>query len=617
MRHCFLILTFFICLAVSRAGNPVRFNPDTLHVIDLVFKDIQEFDQAKCFELIRSLKTWNQTLQNDTLAAEILRWEGYVYVELDYKEKVEECLNKCIQLSLKKGLTLTAYRAMLQLDYFYSISDYVDLKSDSLLLRAIPLCIAAKDTTRLIRAYDNLGFFYFNKNKLDLAFYNYTLSDSVLHLRPKYRPYHSLHLNFANYYRVKRDFVLSEKYYLESKKLIIGNEYYETIKAPPAIYAYLGDLYFDQKKYSEARQNYLDGIELGQKFKHWKNLVYTSQRLSTLESTCNNFKKALEWQKLSFSYQDSLNKSNLTAELHNQEVIWKINQNELEYNKLAQTLASERKLNKHTLLFLLLTLALIAALAYLYAQKKSFNKKLQTEVQLQTAELQSVNRELERFNFAASHDIRTPIRNIISFIGLLERKNTVNQDAEAKEYVQFIRTYAYHLNDLVHDMNTYSHIGKGEENQKIEAVNLNETLQKTLQLLDFSIKEKNAVIECSQKLPTIKANKANMVQLFHNLIENSLVYNQNEQPRLSINIEPAQNGQIRILFSDNGIGIEPQYQHKIFNMFTRLHGIDKYPGTGLGLSICKKLVEQIGGTIGLRSSSNHGSVFYIDLPNAK
>jgi signal transduction histidine kinase len=614
----FTLIIFLLNASIGYARNPSAFNPDTLQKIDLVFKEIQESDQEKCFELIRSLKIWNSTLQNDTLTAEILRWEGYTYVELGYKEKVEECLNKCIALSLKKGLKRTAYRAMLQLDYFYSLKDYEEIHSDSLLLKAIPLCISMKDTTRLIRAYDNLGYYYFTKKNLKKAYFNYMRSDSLVKSLAINKPYFSLLFNLGNYYRITKDFDEAEKYLSEGAKLIIGNKYYEELKNAPPVYLWFGMLYSDQKKYTEARESYLKGWELGKKHHQWNNLTLICQQLSDLEKKSNNFPEALQWQKLRFAYQDSLYKSDLTFSLHKQEVIWEINRQESKYNELSQNFNEVQNINRYALMVLLLTLGLIAALSYFNTQKKKYNEKLETEVQTQTHDLQIANKELERFNFAASHDMRTPIRNIISFIGLLERKKSLQSDEEIKDYLKYIRNYAYHLNELVQDMVAFTQIGKNKESENIELIDLNEVFKKATLLLQASIQEKNATVECQTELPKVMGNQVGFVHLFQNMIENGILYNRNDQPKVTISHCILHNQKVRIFVKDNGIGIDPTYQRKIFELFTRLHNMEEYPGTGLGLAICKKFVEQMGGSIGLEASNDHGTIFYIDFnPTSK
>jgi light-regulated signal transduction histidine kinase (bacteriophytochrome) len=166
---------------------------------------------------------------------------------------------------------------------------------------------------------------------------------------------------------------------------------------------------------------------------------------------------------------------------------------------------------------------------------------------------------------------------------------------------------------LVHDMVKFTQIGKNKESEKIELIDLNEVFEKATTLLSTLIHDKNSEVECLTILPQVMGNQPGFVQLFQNMIENGLLYNKSKKPKVTISHCFLHNHKVRIFIKDNGIGIEPNYQRKIFELFTRLHNIEEYPGTGLGLAICKKFVEQMGGNIGLEASNDNGSIFYFDF----
>ncbi|MFK7931882.1 MAG: ATP-binding protein, partial [Saprospiraceae bacterium] len=132
-------------------------------------------------------------------------------------------------------------------------------------------------------------------------------------------------------------------------------------------------------------------------------------------------------------------------------------------------------------------------------------------------------------------------------------------------------------------------------------------------MLASTIEEKNAEIIITNPLPSVFANRSSIVLLFQNLLENAIKYNQSDVPTVKISSQK-QVGSFSIVIEDNGIGISQEYHDEIFVMFARLHSQQTYEGTGLGLATCKKIVDQLNGTISLSSEINKGSVFTINLP---
>lgn len=248
----------------------------------------------------------------------------------------------------------------------------------------------------------------------------------------------------------------------------------------------------------------------------------------------------------------------------------------------------------------------------LYEDLKDKNQSLQdfkTQMELKNNELEEANTELERFAYVASHDLKTPLRNINSFLSLLERKLNPEQKTKVKEYIDFIQNSAKRMYYLIEDVLQFSRLGV-EKNISVQ-VDLNPLIQtiKTQTALAF---EKEVIIELSE-LPKVMANEIQMQVLFQNLIENSLKYNKNNPVVIQIN-GYSKEGQYLIQIRDNGLGISESYEHKIFEMFSRLHNQDDYEGTGLGLAICKKIMNRYEGQIRLADSSENGSTFELSFP---
>ncbi len=225
-------------------------------------------------------------------------------------------------------------------------------------------------------------------------------------------------------------------------------------------------------------------------------------------------------------------------------------------------------------------------------------------------ELKISNYDLEQYAYVASHDLREPLTNITNYIGLLEKRLDNNINEENAYYLKVIVKSAEKMKILIRDLLLYSLIKK---NIVIEEVDLNKVLKDVLIALDFEIKGNQAKIQ-GDNLPLIYSNTKQIRQLFQNLILNALKFKKkNITPEIRIHCED-KNIEWEFSVSDNGIGIEEKYFHKIFFLFQRLHSQDEYAGSGIGLAICKKIIEINGGKIWVSSTLNIGSTFYFTIP---
>ncbi len=227
----------------------------------------------------------------------------------------------------------------------------------------------------------------------------------------------------------------------------------------------------------------------------------------------------------------------------------------------------------------------------------------------QARELQISNAELEQFAYVASHDLQEPLRMVSSFLTQLEKKYKTVLDDKAKQYIYYAVDGAKRMRRIILDLLEFSRVGRTED--KKELVDLNEVVEEIKVLLHKQVEEKNARIEHTV-LPFVFAPRSPVYQIFQNLIENALKYNNAEQPFVNISATE-RSGSWELSIADNGIGISHEYFDKIFIIFQRLHHKDEYSGTGMGLAIVKKLVENLGGTIWLESEEGKGSTFHFTL----
>jgi light-regulated signal transduction histidine kinase (bacteriophytochrome) len=227
-----------------------------------------------------------------------------------------------------------------------------------------------------------------------------------------------------------------------------------------------------------------------------------------------------------------------------------------------------------------------------------------------TIELERSNRELQQFAYVASHDLQEPLRSVAGFTKLLERRYKDKLDQDAREFIRFAVDGALRMQKLIDDLLTYSRVGT--QNLSFEPIDCNQLLDQALINLRLAIEENHAVITRSN-LPTIPCNGSQMIQLFQNLISNAIKFRSAETPRIHIAAEYKEDAWLFTL-QDNGIGIDPRYQDRIFKIFQRLHSRDEYAGTGIGLALCLKIVELHKGRIWLESELGKGTTFYFTLP---
>ena len=241
---------------------------------------------------------------------------------------------------------------------------------------------------------------------------------------------------------------------------------------------------------------------------------------------------------------------------------------------------------------------------------KNITEREEAEQKLKqlNAELLQSNQELEQFAYIASHDLREPLRMVISFTQLLAQKYQGQLDEEAATIIGFAVDGAKRMEVLIEDLLLFSRLGK--QNRTFEIVNCNLVLEKVLSNLQMSIQEVEATIKI-KPLPNVVGDEVQLVQLFQNLISNALIYRR-DRVHIEITASDRDRGW---LFSvkDNGIGIDSASKHRIFEVFQRLHPKDKYSGTGIGLAICKKIVERHGGSIWVESELGVGSNFRFTL----
>ncbi|PSB16612.1 histidine kinase [Phormidesmis priestleyi ULC007] len=228
----------------------------------------------------------------------------------------------------------------------------------------------------------------------------------------------------------------------------------------------------------------------------------------------------------------------------------------------------------------------------------------------QRKELIRSNAELEQFAYVASHDLQEPLRMVISYLQLLERRYKHQLDASADEFIDYAVEGAERMQTLIRDLLSFSRVSTW--GQPFTDVDTEKVLQRAIANLQLAIQENEAVIT-HDPLPNVTADATQLTQLFQNLVGNALKFRQAEAPQIHIGVSDDNAEETTFYVRDRGIGIESQYHDRIFAIFQRLHSRSKYPGTGIGLALCKKIVERHGGRIWFESQPMQGTTFYFTL----
>jgi signal transduction histidine kinase len=269
----------------------------------------------------------------------------------------------------------------------------------------------------------------------------------------------------------------------------------------------------------------------------------------------------------------------------------------------------------------------ITAAYYLHQELEQKNeelKELNHSLQHKNKELERSNKELTSFSYVASHDLQEPLRKIKTYSNMILDSEADQFTPKGKQYFASINASTERMQQLIRDLLAFSRTHTYTD--EMEEVDLNDTARDIANQYDELIQSGKLKLDVG-KLPAIKGISFQFRQLFENIISNSIKYSKPNVPsRIAIKCQTISGTEIadrggdpdrtynRITISDNGIGFEPQYGDKIFEVFQRLHNRDQYTGTGIGLAICKKIVQNHDGIIYATAVPGEGATFFICLP---
>jgi signal transduction histidine kinase len=418
-------------------------------------------------------------------------------------------------------------------------------------------------------------------------------------------------MNIANVHIQQGNYDKAEHYLLQCL-----NEYRAFIfnEDLGVLYLKIGNLYESKHHRTQAEVAYRKGLAICDKFQLKETCAKIARALSVIEEGNGHEYAALALLKKANALEADLFSDERTK--HTAELQFKFDaakgEKEIQDLKLSQ--------NKIIITALGLGLALLLTAFFLWYRIKN---RSTNALRLKNAEVKEQNRLLEESNdvlrefaYASAHDLKEPLRNIGSFISLLQFRYGKTFNEEANEYMDFVKIGVVKMNKLLEDLLDYSTlvVDKQDEEKTVYTTQLNEILEEVQQNLKNTIDTKKVTIAYNSSLPVLKMSRLHQTQLFQNLISNAIKFSE-ETPVINIKYED-KNEKCLVSVSDNGIGIKTEYSAKVFKLFHRLSRDTQYEGTGVGLSICKSIVEKYHGKIWFESKEQQGTTFFIEIPKA-
>jgi light-regulated signal transduction histidine kinase (bacteriophytochrome) len=248
-------------------------------------------------------------------------------------------------------------------------------------------------------------------------------------------------------------------------------------------------------------------------------------------------------------------------------------------------------------------------------QIRTFNQELKQRVAERTAQLDAANKELEAFCYSVSHDLRAPLRHIQGYVDMLGREAEGRLSEQGRHYMKTIGDTSREMGVLIDDLLEFSRMGRAD---MIEMpVNLETLVQDTLRILEPDRCGRN-IVWTIPPLPVVRADPAMLRLVLGNLLGNAVKFTRPRDPaHIEMGCAGTEDGRVILFVRDNGIGFDPQYGHKLFGVFQRLHTTEQFEGIGIGLASVRRIIARHGGRAWAEGKLNEGATFYFTLKTAQ
>lgn len=435
------------------------------------------------------------------------------------------------------------------------------------------------DYTEVI-LYNNLGNIYYHSDDLQKAIDNFdTAYQLALEINYREMMAHTLAQKGRSQIALKN---FEEAIgYAEAAQVLIAE--LGDINGKQINLINFGNIFYHKKEFDQAIKVISQGIVTAKRMKDEENEIRGYQILASIYQEMGDFEKALSYQLVFSKAQEGFAKKQRSRQILDVEIQFAIRQKQKEIELLT-------KENEYQALLL----------------------SQSDQIANQNVQLLQVNEELRQFAYVASHDLKEPLRMIGSYTQLIRRrfKDVVDEDTES--FFEFVSEGVVRMNNLLDALLKYATIGKSELEK--ERVDLNDVLDICKINLQLSLSETDTQIHLEKPLPVVHSVHSLLIQLFQNLLSNAIKFRKEEgQSEIKIFAKEDED-QYTVYISDNGIGIDPEFQERIFIIFQRLHNRAQYEGTGIGLAVCQKIIQKLGGTISVKSQLDEGATFSFTIP---
>jgi len=569
------------------------------------------------YEYSRALEFYHESLElAESLNDDSLRAVAYDWISLQYLYSGaygQAITNQLSSIRIREARKDSAGLA----ESFYSMGDILSHQqkleeSNAYFRRCIRLASRFDQKSLLLGAYGTIGAAFIDQNQWDSAFWYNRVA-----LRIAQRNEMDYGIAFANgalgkCYLAKNKLDSAETCYRRSLEVALKMSEHSEIS-----HSLLGLGLLAQRKgdTEQALANFREGLKVGQAYALTDVEEEAYGHMAETFHLAGMHDSAYAYQLKLIALKDTLFADRSQSMVSTLEARYGILQNEADQQALL--FAKDRQIKTLTMLVggvgALLTLGFLWFSYYNYRNQRSLNAVLENHNQTmeeQNEKLTLANEDLKQFAYAASHDLKQPLRTIGNFSTLIERKFKPYIDEDTEDYFQYIQRAVRDMSSLLTNLLQYTQLENKAES--FEALDMNDVLATVTNNLSQLIQERKANV-MAEYLPNIMANREHMIQLFQNLINNALKFNDKLYPEVLISYTSSAN---TYCFSihDNGIGIDPAYQDKIFGLFQRVGDKEVYEGSGMGLAITKRIVRQYQGDIWVESKPHCGSTFHFTIP---
>jgi signal transduction histidine kinase len=527
-----------------------------------------------------------------------------LHVLLNSFEKAAEYNLQALKVSQKLGDKKSECEEYRNLSEIYRKSSNIELATRNL-NKATFIANSLKDSFEISICLAYEAKLLLAKGENDAALLNFKKAYPIVVKREDQRAICDLLINMAEIYAKKGMLKEADDCFQKTYLIKHNLSHFELAN----YYFKYGIFVSIEKKYDEA----IPTFELCLKYANegqFKELIQNANiELFKVYKAKGNDPKALQHITVAYAYADSLLKNESNKRIVDAQFKFEVEQNNRKFD--VQNKQQER--SKFLIIIAALFTFVVIALMFMWLQR-DINKILSNntaEIERKNLALEESNQILMQFAYVSAHDLKEPLRSIGGFVNIIKRRYITSLPPEASEYMSFVTDGVKRMDTLLTALLEYSTIAS-EKVEETKAVSLSIALDNVLQNLNASITEKEAIISYPSVLPHLKMKELHLIQIFQNLMSNSMKFCES-QPIIEVNIVHQADTFI-LSIKDNGIGMNKNYEHKVFKLFQRLDRAKHYEGTGIGLTICKNIVEKYDGTISFESKEGAGTTFFLTFP---